>query len=222
MVPPNVYAHGILVNANGKRFINEGAYAMFIGTEMLNQPDGRGYLILESRHFWYGVYKCFFTGGAFLLWGLPPLINIFLGGTRRARSVGKLAAKIKVTPDGLKQQIDEYNNASVRGELDKLGKLQKLFTPVSKGPFYAVNVSLRNKYNTAQTITMGGLVVEEETGKIVRPDGRSISGLYAAGRAAVGICSGGFVSGMALADAIFSGRRAGKAAADQALSKHGN
>lgn len=218
MVPPNVYAHGILVNAHGRRFINEGAYAMYIGTAMLDQPDGRGYLILDARHFWYGVYKSFFTGGNFLIWGLPPLINIFLGGTRRSRSIEKLARKIKVSPQGLKEQIDEYNGLSAKGESDKLGKMKSLVTPIAKGPFYAINVSLGNKYNPAQSITMGGLVVDEETGNVRRGDGSVIDGLYAAGRAAIGICSGGFVSGMALADAVFSGRRAGKAAAERSSS----
>ncbi|EXJ76264.1 uncharacterized protein A1O5_00772 [Cladophialophora psammophila CBS 110553] len=218
MVPPNIYANGVLVNAHGKRFINEGAYAMFIGTEMLNQPDGKGYLILESRDFWYGVYKSFFTGGNFLLWGAPALINICFGGTRRARSLEKLAKKIKVPPQGLREQIEGYNKASISGQADKLGKMKDIFKPVVNGPFYAVNVSLGNKFNPAQSITMGGLVVDEQTGNVKREDGSVVEGLYAAGRAAIGVCSGGFVSGMALADAIFSGRRAGQAAAIRTAS----
>ena len=37
-----------------------------------------------------------------------------------------------------------------------------------------------------------------------------IPGLYAAGRSAAGVASGGYVSGLSIADAIFSGRRAGR------------
>ena len=38
-------------------------------------------------------------------------------------------------------------------------------------------------------------------------------GLYAAGRSAVGLCSRSYVSGLSLADCVFSGRRAGRHAA---------
>lgn len=42
-----------------------------------------------------------------------------------------------------------------------------------------------------------------------RPRRARRSWLYAAGRAAVGICSNSYVSGLSLADCVFSGRRAG-------------
>ncbi|WP_159083087.1 hypothetical protein [Lysinibacillus sp. 2017] len=35
-------------------------------------------------------------------------------------------------------------------------------------------------------------------------------GLYAAGRTAVGICSNSYISGLSLADGMFSGRRAAR------------
>lgn len=44
-------------------------------------------------------------------------------------------------------------------------------------------------------------------------EGRDIPGLYAAGRTAVGIASARYISGLSLADCVFSGRRAGAAAA---------
>ena len=40
-------------------------------------------------------------------------------------------------------------------------------------------------------------------------DNKDIPGLYAAGRTAVGVCSNIYVSGLSIADCIFSGRRAG-------------
>jgi 3-oxo-5alpha-steroid 4-dehydrogenase len=62
-------------------------------------------------------------------------------------------------------------------------------------------------------LTLGGLVVSEDTGEVLRADGSAISGLYAAGRSAVGICSRSYVSGLSLADCVYSGRRAGRNAA---------
>jgi len=61
-------------------------------------------------------------------------------------------------------------------------------------------------------LTLGGLVVAEATGQVLRADDTAIDGLYAAGRSAVGICSNSYVSGLSLADCVFSGRRAGRSA----------
>ncbi|OCK75637.1 hypothetical protein K432DRAFT_429273 [Lepidopterella palustris CBS 459.81] len=85
--------------------------------------------------------------------------------------------------------------------------------PLDSAPCWAVNQSLGNRFAPAQAITRGGLRVDEETGAVFRGDEGVVKGLYAAGRAAVGLCSGGFVSGVSLADTIFSGKRAGRDAA---------
>ena len=49
--------------------------------------------------------------------------------------------------------------------------------------------------------------------QVRRADGAVVPGLYAAGRTAVGLCSHSYVSGLSLADCVFSGRRAGRSAA---------
>ena len=58
-----------------------------------------------------------------------------------------------------------------------------------------------------------GLAVDEETGGVKREDGTVIPGLFAAGRTAVGVCSRQYISGLSIADCVFSGRRAGASAA---------
>jgi 3-oxo-5alpha-steroid 4-dehydrogenase len=70
-------------------------------------------------------------------------------------------------------------------------------------------------------LTLGGLVVDEETGGVRRCDGSVVEGLYAAGRSAVGICSNSYVSGLSLADCVFSGRRAGISASMRRTRAHG-
>jgi 3-oxo-5alpha-steroid 4-dehydrogenase len=67
-------------------------------------------------------------------------------------------------------------------------------------------------------LTLGGLRVDEETGAVKREDGSVIEGLYAAGRTAVGVCSNVYVSGLAYADCIFSGRRVGRSMARPAAA----
>ena len=86
--------------------------------------------------------------------------------------------------------------------------------PIATGPFTLLDISFRARVSYPMPmITLGGLVVDEETGAVLRPDGAAVAGLFAAGRAAVGVCSNSYVSGLSLADCVFSGRRAGAHAA---------
>jgi len=67
-------------------------------------------------------------------------------------------------------------------------------------------------------LTLGGLRVEGRSGRALRADGSQIPGLYAAGRSAVGVASRSYVSGLSLADCVFSGRNACRDAAERAVS----
>ena len=214
LVPPNAFANGWVVNQDGKRFVNEAGYGFNVGGAIAEQPGGgKAWLILDRKTFKTGVWKSWFPGGNFLIWGLPALVNIYLGGTKKASSLEDLARKIHVDPAGMVKQIAEANEMAKAGKPDPLGKLQELVNPVENGPFYAVNLSLDNKYAPAQTMTIGGLRLDQATGGVVRADGSMIKGLYSGGRTAIGICSGGFISGLSLADCVFSGRRAARSMA---------
>jgi len=85
--------------------------------------------------------------------------------------------------------------------------------PLEKAPFYAIDISIDQKMFPLATLTLGGLRVNEVDGHVVDAGGREIDGLFAAGRTAVGLASSRYVSGLSLADCVFSGRRAGRAAA---------
>jgi 3-oxo-5alpha-steroid 4-dehydrogenase len=81
----------------------------------------------------------------------------------------------------------------------------------SEPPFSLIDVSVRpNAFYPCPMMTLGGLVVDEDSGAVLRADGTAVDGLYAAGRTAVGVCSDSYVTGLSLADCVFSGRRAGQ------------
>jgi 3-oxo-5alpha-steroid 4-dehydrogenase len=83
---------------------------------------------------------------------------------------------------------------------------------LEKAPFHAIDCSITSKRFPCPTLTLGGLVVDEETGAVLGEDG-PVDGLFAAGRNAVGVCSQQYVSGLSIADCVYSGRRAGRHAA---------
>lgn len=208
--PPEAYLHGVLVNRQGERFINEDAYVGLVGNAIADQPgSGSAYLVMDGATFWKAFWNAVTIGrGMFYFWGLPALLNVFMGGTRRGRSLGALARKIGVDAAGLEATVRAYNGRIASKLADPLGKLPANIAPIAHGAYYALNMSTRNKFGITPVFTPGGLRVNEQSGQVLRRDGTSVTGLYAAGRTAIGLCSAGYMSGMSLADLIFSGRRA--------------
>lgn len=219
ITPPDAFVYGVIVNGKGQRFINEDAYNSIVGNSVSEQPDGAAaWLILDDKLFWSGVKKSFFPGkGMFVAWGLPALINITLGGTKRAGTLGGLARKIGVDPAGLEKTIADFNANTGEGVVDPLGKAPDKLKPFKGTSWWAVNVSLSNKFSPTWAFTLGGLDVDQDTGLVRDEAGKAIPGLYAAGRNAVGLCSMNYnMSGSSVADLVFSGRRAARDAARQA------
>jgi 3-oxo-5alpha-steroid 4-dehydrogenase len=215
LAPPEAFIYGLMVNVRGERFINEDAYQSLFGDQLAEQPhDGRALLILDHEHFWKGVKQSLFPGkGMFMMWGAPALLNIGMGGTKRGRTIASLARHCGIDAAGLERSVADFNARIARGEADSFGKAPDKLVPLAKGPFYAVNVSLSNKYGPTYAFTLGGLVPDEQTGEVRSAAGHNIAGLYVAGRTAVGLCSSGYMSGLSIADTVFSGRRAGRHAA---------
>ena len=112
----------------------------------------------------------------------------------------------------LLQSWRSYNQAAHGGD-DPFGKSRDLILPLESPPFYALDISVDKRVFPCAALTLGGLRVDETDGAVRTSDGGTVPGLYAAGRAAVGIASNHYVSGLALADCISSGRRAGRSAA---------
>ena len=87
-------------------------------------------------------------------------------------------------------------------------KSETLRRKIGTAPFYATDIGAGLKLSPIPALTMGGLVVDEDTGQVIDDDGMAIKGLYAAGRNAVGICSEFYISGLSLGDCVWSGLRA--------------
>jgi 3-oxo-5alpha-steroid 4-dehydrogenase len=208
--PPLSFVQGILVDQQGNRICNEQYYGAQLGDKMARHHKGRGFLIIDQA-LWKKSFSEIAPGKAQWFQALPALSNLLVNNLK-ANSVRKLAKRCGIDPDRLATTVASYNEIARKGGSDPMGKAPEmlhLMTP----PFYAINCSLDSRLNVCAVCTMGGLVVDEDTGQVKRPDGSVIAGLYAAGRSAVGLTSTNYVSGLSIADAVFSGRRAGGHAA---------
>jgi 3-oxo-5alpha-steroid 4-dehydrogenase len=142
-----------------------------------------------------------------------PIVRTLLLNCKKSKTLSEVAAYYNLPAEPLERTAAEYNAGVQRG-VDSIGKTKPYLRHLGPGPYYIVDISTGNPITVCGSIPMGGLKVNEETGNVVRADGSSISGLYAAGRNAVGVCSHFYVSGTSIADCVFAGRRAGMHAAE--------
>lgn len=212
LAPPSAFVEGVTVGLNGRRITNEDLYGATHGNVMMREFGGKGWAVFDSNH-WRKALKQFWTQTQVfhklqLAFILSPLGHV------TAATLEELAAKMNVDPNGLRKTVEAYNRGISSGEGDPAHKDPELCSPVLKPPFRAYNISDDSSpFLPVPGLTLGGLVVEGSTGMVKRGDGSVIDGLYAAGRNAVGICSNSYISGLSIADCLYSGRRAGAHAA---------
>ncbi len=201
LTPPSALLRGILVDASGERFVDESSYGAAIGERLVRERGGRAWLLVDDATLRTARRQV----GTETLWFQRLTAHYLLRvALVRGATVEDVARRAGIDPAGLASTVEKYG----RGE-DAFGKHPDLVAPL-RGPYALIDCSYgpRPGY-PCPMLTLGGLRVDEETGQVL-----GVPGLYAAGRTAVGICSNSYVSGLSLADCVFSGRRAGRHVAE--------
>jgi len=209
--PPEAFANGMIINQQGERYINEFRYGAAVGEAMVEENDGVAILVINGELKKIAREQCK-PGKAQWFQRAPALLNLWFN-SKEAKSVEELAKVANVPVDALRRTLDEYNDAADGKIADRFHKDADKMHAMRNGPYFAINAGIKSKRFPCPTLTLGGLVVDERTGQVKGEDGGVIPGLYAAGRNAVGVCSRQYVSGLSIADCVYSGRRAGGAAA---------
>jgi 3-oxo-5alpha-steroid 4-dehydrogenase len=209
--PPPALLTGVLVDRAGRRLCDESRYGAAVGEAVVTGGEGQAWLLVDRATV--GLARRQLRGPA--LWFQRFQALYLLTAARvSGPTVGAVAARAGVNPAGLVATVDAYNTAADGGRPDPAGKPAELVRAQDQPPFSLIDCSVRPRLAyPAPMLTLGGLVVAEATGQVCRADGTPVPGLYAAGRTAVGLCSNSYVSGLSLADCVFSGRRAGRHAA---------
>ncbi|HEX4444199.1 MAG TPA: FAD-dependent tricarballylate dehydrogenase TcuA [Galbitalea sp.] len=203
------YIFGVMVNAEGVRFVDEGqdlethTYAKF-GREILAQPGAIAYQIFDAD-------------------GFGRLRNEYASrGTTHieAPTLPELATKLGLG-DRMVDTIEEYNAATDSSlEFDagkKDGKSTRGLplpksnwaTPVVKGPFHAYPVTC------GITFTYGGLKVDAGA-NVIDEYGDQINGLFAAGEILGGLFYHNYPTATGITTGAVFGKTAGTHAADRA------
>ena len=206
LYPPASWTKSCSVGPDGERLVSEEFYGARTGEAVFDKGGGKGWLILDEplqalvRDEVRQMHKMFFQKVQFHA--------IMKQYTVSADTLAELAGKIGVPADQMAATIATYNRDVESGAPDPFGKSEKLRRKIETGPFYATDIGADLKLSPIPALTMGGLVCDEDSGQVLGTDGKPVKGLFAAGRTAVGICSHYYVSGLSLADCVWSGWRA--------------
>ena len=207
------YPFGVLVNARGERFLDEGldfhsyTYAKY-GHEVMKQPGLFAWQIFDAK----------------IVHLLREEYRIARITKEQANTLEELAPKLTgVDTAAVLDTLRQYNaaprpdvpfNPNVHDGLrtmglsiDKTNWAQVLDTP----PFHAYGVT------AGVTFTFGGLKTTTSA-EVEDTSGVPIPGLYAAGEILGGLYFHNYGSGTGLVAGVVFGRIAGKQAADQALT----
>ena len=212
--PPPALLAGVLIDRAGQRVCDESRYGAAVGDAILRH-GGRAWLLVD--HATRTQARRQIRGSTLWFQRLQAWYLLSLGAVR-APTVAAVAARAGLDPDGLAATVASYNALGPDAS-DPAGKPAAARRPQDQPPYYLIDVSVRPRlFYPAPVLTLGGLVVAPGSGQVLRPDGRPVDGLYAAGRTAAGLCSRSYVSGLSLADCVFSGRRAGHHAATETIT----
>jgi 3-oxo-5alpha-steroid 4-dehydrogenase len=210
--PPEAFAHAIVVNRRGERYINEMRYGATTGYEMVEHNGGEGFVVMDAK-LKREAYKQLLPGRASWFQSMPGYMNLFFY-LKKGNTIEAAAKAAGLDAEGVRKSVDGYNRIARGEEKDPFGKDADYIEPIETPPFYVLDASITSKGWPLPCITMGGLVVDEKSGQVKDVSGGTIEGLYAAGRTAVGICSNGYISGLAIADCVYAGRRVARALAN--------
>jgi fumarate reductase flavoprotein subunit len=182
---------GIVVDATGQRFVDEGRGGVYVTNAVAGLDDPLGTFVVFDSAIWE-------KAGRNGLIPANPHLEKEGAMMHRAETIEALAKAATLPPDALSRTVSAYNEAIATGNLQtgiaptRQSSRYEACT-IAKPPFYAVPAC------AGITNTMGGISVNEHA-QALRADNSVIEGLYVAGAAAGGLEGGpeiGYVGGLA-------------------------
>lgn len=222
--------HGIFVNRDAKRFVNEGENYNDLVIKMYEQ-DAKDHASIPAWFIVDATYRSRYNLGpvlpAFVMSDkkLPPKWQPGAGWLHRADTLDALARDIGLDPEALRATIERFNgfartgvdedfhrgaSANDRYYSDPRAKPNPTLGPIEKAPFYAIPVTPSDLGTKAGLVTdLGGRVLDEND--------RPIPGLYAAGNSSSTVMGTRYAgAGATIAPAMVFGFLAGEAMAADA------
>ena len=187
---------GALLDHTGHRFLGEDWYGSFVGRKVMENTPDTCYMIVDQSVYDQIMETPYAKG-------LPEAV--------KADTIEEIADQTGLPVENVTFSIDRYNELCAGGVDLDYGKGSEFLVPIATAPYYAISIALGS---FASFFTLGGLKINTSA-QVLGHDGKTIPGLYAAGRSSCGIFGEYAGSGSSIADGLTFGRIAGKAVAEQ-------
>ena len=188
----------LLVNKEGKRFVEELGTRREISMAIKAQTDHVGYLLWDE--------KSNEVTGTMASNPEEAEEQFEKGNLVKADTIEELAEHFDLDKDQLLETVKTFNENSKKEE-DPEFNLRMLGWTIEEGPYYMLKAA------PAVHHTMGGLKINTDA-QVIDKDGNPIEGLYAAGEVTGGIHGSNRLGSAAIADITVYGRIAGENAAN--------
>ncbi len=180
----------ILVNQEGKRFINELLTRDVVSAGELEQTGSYAYIIFDQN----------------LRDGLKAVEKyVSTGITVQADTIEGLAEQLGIDPATLADTLQKWNQYVADKNDPDFGRDTGMDADLSKAPYYAIKIAPGIHH------TMGGVRINTEA-QVIDTEGNPIPGLFAAGEVCGGVHGGNRIGGNAVADIVVFGRIASASA----------
>ena len=183
----------ILINAEGKRFIDEVGTRDVVSAAEIAQTGSYSWLVVDQA----------MADNSSVIQGY-----IKKGYTVTGATYEELAKAMGVDGAALAETMDNWNGY-VEAKNDPDFGRTSFANPLNTAPYYAIKVTAGVHH------TMGGLKINPNT-EVLNENGEVIPGLFAAGEVTGGVHGANRLGGNAVADFTVFGRIAGAAASDYA------
>jgi len=189
----------ILVNKEGKRFIDELKTRDVVSEAILKQKDGQAYLVFDQK----------------VRDSLKAVEEYFNQGiVTESDTIEGLAQKIGVDASTLKTTMNNYAGYQKAGNDTEFGR-KSMEVPLTSPKFYAAICA------PAVHHTMGGVKINTNA-EVISKEGKAIPGLFAGGEITGGVHGGNRLGGNAVADIVIFGRISGSSAVKYVVEHGGH
>ena len=189
-------AGGVLVNAEGNRFVNDLSTRDVVSQAELKQTDAYAYIILD---------QALVDGSKKAQEYVDPAKEMATSGATYEELAANLGFDGTATANYVKT-MEAWNDTVNNGTPDEFGRNNGLIA-LEVGPFYAIKIAPGIHH------TMGGVKINTSA-EVIDTANEVIPGLYAAGEVAGGVHGGNRIGGNAVTDIVVYGRIAAQSAID--------
>ena len=186
----------VLINAEGKRFIDEVGTRDVVSAAEIAQTGSYSWLVVDQA----------MVDASSVIQGY-----IKKGYTVTGETYEELGKAMGVDEAAFAETMKTWNGY-VEAKNDPDFGRTSFANPLNNGPYYAIKVTAGVHH------TMGGVTINSAT-EVLKEDGTVIPGLFAAGEVTGGVHGANRLGGTAVADFVVFGRIAGESAANYASAQ---